>query len=141
MSSSPAPTSGCVQDFVPNTTLESTAADDHIEVTEATENSQAVDGTPDVGYKVLGLGISKSKGTKKTESNHYKQLAPRALVVSSGTTDREHGLFFKLRPSRAGSLEGAKEFQFLATVPKKWRGDWRTISCRAGQRTLVSGAA
>jgi hypothetical protein len=52
-------------------------------------------------------------------------------VVASGTTDHEHGIFFKLRPSKGESLEGAKQFTFLATVPLTWRGDWCTISCAA----------
>ncbi len=69
--------------------------------------------------------------SKNSESSHSRQFAPKELVVASGTTDREHGVFFRLRPSRAASLEGAKEFTFLATVPKTWRGDVCTISCTA----------
>jgi hypothetical protein len=122
------------QDYLPNTTLESTVADDRIEITDTTESVTATEGDAHVGYKVLNLGISRTKGAKKTESTHAKQIANRALVVSSGTTDREHGIFFKLRPSKLASLEGAKEFTFLATVPKTWRGDWCTISCDARAR-------
>jgi hypothetical protein len=51
--------------------------------------------------------------------------------LASGTINREHGVFFKLRPSKGASLEGAKEFTFLAIVPKTWRGDWCTIACMA----------
>ncbi|MBI3838554.1 MAG: hypothetical protein HY288_11565 [Planctomycetia bacterium] len=128
------------QDYLPNTTLESTVADDQIEIIDTTENDKATEASARVGYKALGLGLSKNKGLKKTESSHYKQLAARALVVASGTTDREHGIFFKLRPSKGASLEGAKEFTFLATVPKTWRGDWCTISCaaRAKSRGFLS---
>jgi hypothetical protein len=119
------------QDYLPNTTLESTTADNVIEVTDTTENSNATDADAKVGYKATSFGVTKNKGTKKTESAHSKQVAAKALVVASGTTDREHGLFFKLRPSKADSLEGAKQFTFLATVPRTWRGDWCTISCAA----------
>jgi hypothetical protein len=58
--------------------------------------------------------------------------------LASGTTNREHGVFFRLRPSRSGSLEGAKEF--MATVPRSWRGDLCTISCtaRAKKSSLLS---
>jgi hypothetical protein len=120
-----------IQDYLPNTLLESEFVDDNIEVTQATEDSKNTGAEAHVAYQVFGLGANKSKGSKKTESNHYKQIAPKALVLASGTTDREHGVFFKLRPSKTASLEGAKEFTFLATVPRSWRGDWCTISCAA----------
>jgi hypothetical protein len=119
------------QDYLPNTTLESTALDDRIEVAETNENTASTNADAKVSYKVLSLGGSISHGSKKTESNHYKQIAPKALVLASGTTDREHGIFFKLRPSKGASLEGAKEFTFLATVPRSWRGDWCMVSCAA----------
>ena len=117
------------QDYLPNTTLESTAVDNVIELTKSTEDSDSTDANAKVGYKTDGFGITKNKGSKKTESSHYKQVAAKALVVASGTTDHEHGIFFKLRPSKGESLEGAKQFAFLATVPITWRGDWCTISC------------
>jgi hypothetical protein len=125
------------QDFSPRTTLESTVADDHIEITDTTENSNAIEASTHLGYKALGLGLSKNKGLKKTGSSHFKQIAARSLVVASGTTDREHGLFFRLMPSKGASLEGAKEFTFRATVSRTWRGDWCTISCAARAKSRV----
>lgn len=119
------------QDYLPNTALESTVADDQIEITDTTENATGSEAGAKVGYQGVGGGLSMSKTSKKTHSNHYKEIAPRALVVASGTTDHQHGIFFKLKPSRAASLEGAKTFTFLATVPKSWRGGWCTISCGA----------
>jgi hypothetical protein len=119
------------QDYLPNTSVESTVADDQIEITDTTENAKAGDIGAKVSYKGVGGGLSKTKSSKKSHSTHYKEIASRALVVSSGTTDHEHGIFFKLKPSRAASLEGAKEFTFLATVPKSWRGGWCTVSCAA----------
>lgn len=119
------------QDYLPNTTLESAVANDQIEVKDATEKASAASADVHVVYKILALGGTLSKSTKDSEANCYRQIAPKELVVASGTTDREHGVFFRLRPSRAASLEGAKEFSFLATVPKEWRGDVCTISCRA----------
>lgn len=119
------------QDFLPNTTLESAVADDQIEVKDATEKASTASADVHVAYKILSLGGALSQSTKDSEANCYRQIAPKELVVASGTTDREHGVFFRLRPSRAASLEGVKEFSFLATVPKAWRGDLCTISCRA----------
>ncbi len=119
------------QDYLPNTTLESAVADDQIEIKDTTEQSSTAAANVHVVYKLLSLGGTLSQSTKDSEANSYRQIAPKELVVASGTTNREHGVFFRLRPSRAASLEGAKEFSFLATVPKQWRGDICTIEVRA----------
>ncbi len=120
-----------IQDYLPNTTLESTLADDQIEVADTTENSNTTNTEAHVAYRVLTLGGSKAQTAKKTQADHYKTIASKALVLASGTTHREHGVFFKLRPSKGASLEGGKEFTFLAVVPKTWRGDWCSVVCAA----------
>jgi hypothetical protein len=120
-----------IQDYLPNTTLESTMADDRIEVTATSEDSNTTTGDARVAYKVLALGGSKNETAKNTKSDHYKEIVPKALVLASGTMNREHGVFFKLRPSKEASLEGAKTFTLLAVVPKEWTGDWCVISCAA----------
>jgi hypothetical protein len=122
------------QDYLPNTTLESAVAQDQIEIKDATEKATTAGADAHVVYKLLALGGTLAQSTKNSELSQYKQIAPKELVVASGTTDREHGVFFRLRPSRAASLEGAKEFTFLATVPKTWRGDVCAISCAARTR-------
>jgi hypothetical protein len=129
-----------LQDYLPNTTLESTVSEDQIEITDASETSQATGIDAHVVYKPFALSGTHSQGTKKSLSSHYKQIASKDLVLASGTTNREHGVFFRLRPSRAASLEGAKEFTFLATVKKGWRGDLCTVSCaaRATKTSLIS---
>ena len=120
-----------IQDYLPNTVLESTKVDDHIEVTSSTEDARTTGANASVGYKSIGLGLSRITGSKKSESDHYKQIVPKALVLASGTINRQHGVFFKLRPSTGVSLEGAKEFTILAIVPKEWRTDWITMACAA----------
>ncbi len=120
-----------IQDYLPNTTLESTLADDNIEVADTTENDATTSEDAKVAYRVLTLGTTKSQTSKKTESDKYKRIVAKALVLASGTTNREHGVFFKLRPSKGASLEGGKEFTFLAIVPKSWRGDWCNMVCAA----------
>ncbi len=119
------------QDYLPNTTLESAVADDQIEVKDESEKATVAGADVHVVYKLLALGGTLSQSSKNSEASHYRQLTSKELVVASGTIDREHGVFFRLRPSRNSSLEGAKEFSFLATVPKNWRGDVCTISCKA----------
>jgi hypothetical protein len=129
-----------LQDYLPNTTLESAVVDDQIEISDASENATAKSADAHVVYKPFALGGTLSNSTKNCESSKYKQIAPRELVLAAGTTNREHGVFFRLQPSRSASLEGAKEFTFLATVPGTWRGDLCTITCgaRAKKSSLVS---
>jgi hypothetical protein len=130
------------QDYLPNTTLESAVAGDQMEICDATENAAATGADVRVAYKLFSLGANHSQSAKKSESSRYKQIAAKELVLASGTTNREHGVFFRLRPSRAASLEGAKEFAFLATVPKTWRGDTCLIACsaRANSSSFFSSA-
>jgi hypothetical protein len=119
------------QDYLPNTMLESAVAEDQIEITDASEKTSATGADVHVVYKLFSIGANHAQGSKKSEGSRYKQIASKELVLASGTTDREHGVFFRLRPSRSASLEGAKEFTFLATVSKSWRGDLCLISCVA----------
>jgi hypothetical protein len=120
-----------ITDYSPNTTLESTVDADHIEITDATENAKTLGADAHVALKPFVLGGSHNQTQKKSESSHYKQIAARDVVLSSGTTDREHGVFYRLRPSRTDSLEGGKEFKLTATVPRAWRGALCTIACAA----------
>ncbi len=131
-----------LHDYLPNTTLENAVADNQIEITASQEDAQTAGAQAHVAYKVFELGGTLGQSSKKSQSNHYKQIAPQELVLASGTTDREHGVFFRLRPSRTASLEGSKVFTFLAAVPKSWRGDLCSISCeaRATKSSLISTA-
>ncbi|HQU47188.1 MAG TPA: hypothetical protein PK867_30565, partial [Pirellulales bacterium] len=60
-----------------------------------------------------------------------KKIPPGKVVVASGTLGNEHGLFFKLRRTSAGTFEGIKPFSFRFVVPSDWRGDWLLLSCQA----------
>ena len=120
-----------LHDYLPNTTLESAVAEDQIEVTNANENSKATGAEAHVAYKPVLLGASHNQTSKKSEASHYKQIAAKDLVLAAGTTNREHGVFFRLRPSRSAFARRRQEFTFLATVPKSWRGDLCTIACAA----------
>jgi hypothetical protein len=131
-----------ILDYLPNTILESRYADDRIEVTDRLENTDATNLEALAGYSIFSLSATRSQVNRRTESNQYERIAPKALVLASGTMNRGHGVFYKLRRSNTASLEGAKEFTFLARVPKDWRGDWCTVVCtsRANKRTLLGNS-
>jgi hypothetical protein len=130
-----------VLDFLPNTTLESTATGDRIEVTDNTESTDVVSGEARVAYSLISLNASKTTAKSKLESNRYERVAPKNLVLASGTVNRGYGVFYKLRPSSGVSLEGDKEFVVLCIVPKTWRGDWCSVTCSARSRKKSSGSA
>jgi hypothetical protein len=133
-----------VIDFLPRTLIESEAAD-HIEVVKTTETVRSLGAT--VGTTVsIGGGDSLAHGAvvtsalpagnaNATHRNELKEttkkVPPGKAVIASGTLENEHGVFFKLRRSAAGTFEGIKPFSFRFVVPSQWRGDWIVISCRA----------
>jgi hypothetical protein len=85
----------------------------------------------------LGAGYSSHDTIKET----YKKLPPKQLLLASGTLDGDASVFFKLKPSTQGSLEGARVVSCLFAVPADWRGDWVLVTCLAkGQnnRQLVT---
>lgn len=118
-----------VLDYLPNTTLESRYADDRIKVEDFTSEADSMHAEAKVAYTIFSLNAVKNRLTQSTELNNYEKIAPKALVLASGTMNRGHGVFYKLRPSNTMSLEGSKEFSFLAIVPREWRGDWCTFVC------------
>jgi hypothetical protein len=79
----------------------------------------------------LGAGYSSHEAVKET----YKKLPPRQLLLASGTLHGDASLFFKLKPSTQGSLEGARVMSCVFAVPAQWRGDWVLITCLAKGRT------
>ena len=107
-----------VQDYQPNTTLESTVDDDKVEITAAEENAKSAGLDAHVTLRPVVLGGTFNRSAKKSESSHFKQLAAKDIVLASGTIERERGVFFRIRPSRTAALEGGREFTIVAAVPK-----------------------
>jgi hypothetical protein len=133
-----------IVDFLPRTQIEAEAAD-AIEVVKTSETIRSVGGT--VGTTVtIGGGSPHANGAvvasalpaanaNATHRNELKEttkkVPPGRAIVASGTLENEHGVFFKLRRSSAGTFEGIKPFSFRFVVPAQWRGDWMVISCTA----------
>jgi hypothetical protein len=121
-----------VTDFSPKTEL-GTDVSGPINATDTadhTDTAQANVGVNNIGH--LGIVNAQLTDTKRHVANRvYKQLPAKYLVLASGTTLGEHGVFFKIKASPQTSLEGAKEFTCWFVVPKQWRGDWCLLSCKA----------
>jgi hypothetical protein len=74
-----------------------------------------------------GIGQTQTHGAKES----FHRLSPKQLVLASGTTDAEHGVFFKWRRSTQAALEGSREVTVRFLVPRGWRGDWVQLGCES----------
>ncbi len=127
-----------VVDFAPKTELV-TDVTGEIEVVETSEDTETLDasvgGTVSVDYGVVKAKASPAVGGGNTQRNifteKYHRIPPRELLLSSGTTNNEYGVFFKLKPSAQTSLEGMREYTCRFAVPEGWRGDWVMLQCHA----------
>jgi len=134
-----------VRDFLPNTRLESLLTE-QIEWTKTTETNKSL-GASLGGEAPLLLGevvahvapsLNGSVGQRELITEKKRKIAPKYLVVSSGTVGQGHGVFFKLRASSQSTLEGVHELTIRFVVPRGWRGDAVRVSCQAtGQKKIL----
>ncbi|MGD9646866.1 MAG: hypothetical protein AB7U73_14215 [Pirellulales bacterium] len=114
-----------------------------IEVTtqhESSAGSQAeikgtikADAGPAEGVLQPNLGRTSSQRTQVQE--HYSRRPESQRVLVTGTTDAEHGVFFRWRRSEQATLEGRFDFSCRLIVPTAWRADWAAIRCTAEAET------
>lgn len=127
-----------VIDFEPRTELVSDVAGE-IEIVDSSEDSRTHDatigGAISFDYGGIRATASPSAGAanqKRTSTKEtYLRLPPKELLLAAGITNRQHGVFFKLRPSTQTSLEGMHEFICRFAVPACWRGDFLIVHCEA----------
>ncbi len=134
-----------VHDFLPTTRLESLLTE-QIEWTRTMEKNRSLGATLG-GEAPLLLGgvvahmtpsLNGTVGQRELVTEKKQRLAPKHLVLSSGTIGQEHGVFFKMRASSQSSLEGVHELTIRFIVPSHWRGDAVRVSCQAtGQKKIL----
>lgn len=120
-----------IVDYAPKTTLTSDLAGNvTIERRQEGSNHALLSvGAPSVWpLKATGTG---ELGTKTQDLTRYELVRPMIAVAASGTLERGAGVYFKLKPSRSASLEGAKEFSLTFRVPHAWRGGCVHLACKA----------
>jgi hypothetical protein len=120
-----------IVDYAPKTTLASDLAG-NVTIEHRTEDSNrallAVSAPSAWPIKVNGNG---ELGSKTQDLVKYELTRPMIAVAASGTLQRGGGVYFKLKPSRSASLEGAKEFSLVFRVPQAWRGGYVHLTCKA----------
>ncbi len=120
-----------VVDYLPKTTL-STDVAGNLNIKKQQEKSSSIGITVSGHYDKLITGnATGSHGVSKSSSVQYELLPPLTLVAAAGTTRRGSGAYFKLKPSKRTSLEGAKDFMLVLRVPRSWRADYVLVHCEA----------
>jgi hypothetical protein len=120
-----------VVDYLPKTQLSSDVVG-KVAVESKRSGSSNVGGSLSARYDGIGAGSLNAGASKSSESHvRYELLPPLELLAASGTILRGYGAYFKLRPSKQTSLEGAKEFVCILRVPAAWQAGTVTIHCEA----------
>ena len=88
---------------------------------------------PAEGELQPNLGRTSSQRTQVQE--HYSRRPNAERVLVTGTTDSEHGGFFRWRRSAEATLEGRFDYSCRLLVPTAWRADWAAIRCEASTET------
>jgi len=123
-----------VVDYSPRTTL-ATDVVGNLGVQTSRERARSIGIAMSGSYDhLIKADASGSKNKKSTSSQRYELLPPLELLAASGTTQRGAGAYFKLKPSKRTSLEGAKDFGLVLRVPRSWRADVVRIGCEATSR-------
>jgi len=120
-----------IVDYLPKTQLSSQIVG-KVAVDAKQGGSSNVGGSLSARYDGIGAATLNAGASKSSESHvRYELLPPKELLAASGTILRGHGVYFKLRPSKQTSLEGAKEFICVLRVPAAWQAGTVTIRCEA----------
>lgn len=134
-----------VYDFSPKEILEDSAAEP-VTITRTDEEGRTLGATIGAGLPIpagpvvvqASPSASAQTSRKAITTETIKRHAGRVSLLSAGTMQQEHGVFFKLRPSSRQPLEGTRDFLVLFAVPTDWQGDWLrvSLSTRVRVRTM-----
>lgn len=132
-----------VVDFMPQTQL-GTDVSGEIQITEDNKSERSFTGTlkPELTLKggspnaQISGGVQAASFEAKKDNSQgvvraYKLLPKKDLLLASGTLNRGHGVYYKLKPSDQSSLQGRKEFVCICEVPRDWHCDWVLVTCGA----------
>jgi len=120
-----------IVDYTPKTTLASDVAG-NLTIEKRQETSRGL-GMSVVAplNESLKLSGSGDMGKKTVDSTKYELVPPITAIAASGTLDRGSSVYFKLKPSRKTSLEGARPFTLVLRVPHRWRAGYVHLTCTA----------
>ncbi|TWT32017.1 hypothetical protein [Blastopirellula retiformator] len=120
-----------VVDYSPRTTLENKLTGGmQIERKKESDSSLGANLTGKYDGIVSG-NISGGASRKDAVTTKYELRSPVELIAASGTIHRGAGVYFKLKPARQSTLEGAKEYTCVFRVPGNWTRGLASVYCEA----------
>ncbi|MFI4876292.1 MAG: hypothetical protein ACIALR_13165 [Blastopirellula sp. JB062] len=126
-----------IVDHAPRTTLEETLTGGM-----QIENKKEIDATFGANlsgkYESFASGnVSGGASRKNSTTTKYELRSPVEMIAASGTIMRGAGVYFKLKPARQTTLEGAKEFTCVFRAPRDWDRGLAIVRCEAlGEESL-----
>ena len=81
-------------------------------------------------------------GDLNSSHTQYSLLAPKQILVASGTIERGSGVYYDLKPSTQDTLQKQREFACLFDVPATWRANYIVVRCKSqGVKRGLLGAS
>ena len=109
-----------VVSFAPNSQVTSDVAGGAIAIQTDDHHGQLL-----VHYLVTpAAGDGKLTGDLNSSHAQYMLLAPKQILVASGTIERGCGVYYDLKPSTQETLQKQREFACLFDVPSTWRANY-----------------
>jgi hypothetical protein len=90
-------------------------------------NLQGLGGYPGIG-SVSGAW---NQSDFQTQSVQFLQRPAKELTIAAGTTNRQRGVYFKIRPNSQTTIEGSRKLGLLLSVPENWRADLMDVTIQA----------
>ena len=139
---------GRIHDFSPQTELSSEYVEP-IQIVKTVDKNNTIGGSvngtmsaplplPASAHPVASLGRNEHDSVRE----EMRRMPAKKPLIVSGTFGQRQGVFFKFKQSNQVSLEGVQAITCSFIVPRKWRGDYLLLSCRAdgeGTRYFIKG--
>jgi hypothetical protein len=120
-----------VVDYWPRTEMQSDI-DGPVQIVQEKDHSRDANLRGFAGYPGVGsISGAMNQSEYQTQSIQFLQRPTRELAVASGTTNRQRGVYFKIRPSSQTTLEGSRRLGLLLAVPENWRADLIDVTIQA----------
>lgn len=120
-----------VVDYSPRTELQ-TDIDGPMQIVQEKDQSRDLNLQGIGGYPGIGtISGAWNQSDYQTQSVQFLQRPAREMTVAAGTTNRQRGVYFKIRPNSQTTLEGSRKLAILLAVPENWRADLMDVSIQA----------
>lgn len=119
-----------VEDYEPKTTMRSEYAG-NVSIQKHSDTNASAHAKIHAAYPLVADAQAEGdyRATSKVDIR-YEMLPPLEVLAAAGTVDRGAGVYFKLKSSPQGSLEGARDLVVRFRVPAKWRADVVRVTCQ-----------